>query len=260
MANLNAKINDWRSQRVWVIGASSGIGAAFAQHLLKLGATVAVSARREAELKQVVAGSAQERVKVLPLDAADAVAMRAAYDSLIKDWESIDLVVFIAARYDAMRSWEINADIAGKAFDLNVLSVYRGLEIILPGMLARGKGRIALVASVAGLTGLPQATVYGATKAALINLAESLYFDLAPKGLAVHLIKPGFVKTPMTSVNDFAMPALLTPEEAAEEMAKGIAAGDFEITFPRKFTRWVHLVSKLPYGMRFALLHKATKL
>lgn len=260
MANLNAKISDWRSQRVWVIGASSGIGAAFAQHLLKLGATVAVSARREAELQQVVAGVPVERVKVLPFDAANAEAMQAAHASLIESWESIDMVVFIAARYDAMRAWEINTDTARKAFELNVISVYQGLEIILPGMLARGKGRIALVASVAGLTGLPQATVYGATKAALINLAESLYFDVAPRGLAVHLIKPGFVKTPMTSVNDFAMPALLTPEEAAVEMAKGIAAGDFEITFPRKFTRWVHLVAKLPYGLRFPLLHKATKL
>lgn len=260
MTSFNSPIQNWKTQRVWVVGASSGIGAAFARSLLQAGAQVAVSARREDELNALVASVPGAAARVLAFDAADETAWPEAYARLRADWPQIDLVVFVAARYDPVRAWELTLETARKGFELNVLSVYRGIETVLPDMLQQGRGGLALVASVAGMTGLPKASIYGATKAALINLAQTLYFDLAPKGLSVYLINPGFVKTPMTDGNDFSMPDLITPEQAASAMVAGIAAGQFEICFPRRFTRWLKLLSCLPYGLRFRLLHKATGL
>ena len=107
---------------------------------------------------------------------------------------------------------------------------------MLPALLAQGHGAIGIVSSVAGYRGLPKALVYGASKAALINFAETLYLDLRPRGLGVYLINPGFVKTPLTDKNEFRMPALITAEEAAAEILAGLRAGRFEIHFPRRFT------------------------
>jgi NAD(P)-dependent dehydrogenase (short-subunit alcohol dehydrogenase family) len=116
------------------------------------------------------------------------------------------------------------------------------------------------VSSVAGYGGLPTSLVYGATKAALINLTETLYLDLAPRGIGVYLINPGFVKTPLTDRNTFRMPALISADEAAAEILAGLARGCFEIHFPRRFTRWLKLLRVLPYRWYFALVHKGTGL
>ena len=133
---------------------------------------------------------------------------------------------------------------------------YTGLATVLPDMLARGSGGVAIVASVAGYVGLPNASVYGPTKAALINLAEVLYADLHPRGLDVYLINPGFVQTPLTDQNAFAMPALQTPQAAARAIFGGLAGGKFEIHFPKRFTIWVKLLGALPYRLRFALIDR----
>ena len=169
---------------------------------------------------------------------------------------ALDLVLFCAADYRPERSWEVNADAADRMLRTNLGSVYSGLSCVLPSMLSQGQGGIALVASVAGYMGLPNASVYGPTKAALINLAEILYSDLHPKGLNVYLINPGFVKTELTAKNDFTMPAIQTPDQAAAEIWKGIGAGDFEIHFPHRFTRVLKLLQLLPYRLRFALFQR----
>ena len=119
---------------------------------------------------------------------------------------------------------------------------------------------IALVSSVAGYRGLPKSLVYGPTKAAVINLAETLYLDLQPKGIGVCVINPGFVRTPMTDQNDFKMPALIEPGEAAEEIVKGLERGEFEIDFPKRFTRFLKFLRVLPYGQYFPAVRKATGL
>ena len=258
MASMNRPIRDWRTQRVWLVGASSGIGEAFAQALLAAGAKVVLSARRESELRRV-AGS-HELAAVVAFDAATEAEWPAAHAKAEAAFGGLDLVVFLAARYEPQRAWELDAAAATRSFELNVLSVYRGLTLVLPAMLAKGCGGVALVASVSGYTGLPKASVYGATKAALINLAETLYFDLAPRGLAIYLVNPGFVATPMTRANDFSMPELMTPQAAAQAMLAGMAAGRFEIRFPRRFTSMLWWLSRLPYSWRFPLLHKVTGL
>ena len=251
---LNPRWTEWNGKRVWLIGASSGIGAALARALLARGAWVALSARRAEALRVVAQDDA--KALLLPMDATDPRAWGPAHASLREAWDGIDLVVFCAADYRPLRPWELEAESVRHTIETNLNSVYYGLQATLADMLARGSGSMVLVASVAGYMGLPNATVYGPTKAALINLAELLYAELHPSGLGVYLVNPGFVKTRLTAHNAFPMPALLTPEAAAEAILRGMARGRFEIDFPRRFTRLLKLASLLPYRLRFAALQK----
>lgn len=257
MRPLNRRIENWEGKRVWLVGASSGIGAALAAEALAAGARVALSARRLEQLQAVAAGHPQ--ALTLPFDALDQAAWPEAYRAACQLFGGIDLVVFCAAEYRPERSWEVTPAGAARTLGINLGSVYSGLATVLPDMLARGSGGIAIVASVAGYLGLPKASVYGPSKAALINLAELLYTDLHPRGLDVYLINPGFVRTQLTARNDFAMPALQTPEAAARAIRRGMAAGRFEIHFPWRFTLLVKLVRMLPYRLRFALLAQLAK-
>nr|WP_314900005.1 SDR family NAD(P)-dependent oxidoreductase [uncultured Deefgea sp.] len=256
-APLNRPIEHWARQRVWLIGASSGIGAALARQALAAGATVVLSARRQAQLEQV-AGQHPKSV-ILPFDVLDTAAWQSSYTEIIAKLGGIDLVIFCAADYRPERSWEVSPATAAQTLQINLGSVYTGLSIILPDLIARGSGGIGLIASVAGYMGLPNASVYGPSKAAMINLAEILYGDLHPKGLNVYLINPGFVKTHLTAKNEFTMPALQTPEQAASAIWQGISAGKFEIHFPRRFTQMLKLLQLLPYRCRFALLSHLVK-
>jgi short-subunit dehydrogenase len=130
---------------------------------------------------------------------------------------------------------------------------------VLPALLARGKGHISLVGSVAGYRGLPQSLAYGPTKAALINLAETLYMDLRRQGIGVSIVNPGFVQTPLTAANQFDMPALLTPDQAAQAIVQGWAQGAFEIHFPKRFTLWMKALRLLPNRAYFFLVSRATR-
>ncbi|WP_235471336.1 SDR family NAD(P)-dependent oxidoreductase [Herbaspirillum hiltneri] len=251
---MNKPVHDWTGKRIWLIGASSGIGAALARQALAMGAQVAVSARRVESL-QAVAGT-NGNALILPFDVLDHAAWRTRHAEVCAAFGGVDLMLFCAADYRPERSWEVSDDVAEQTIKTNLVSVYSALSSVLPDMLAQGSGGIALVASVAGYMGLPNASVYGPGKAALINLAEILYSDLRSKGISVYLINPGFVKTGLTEKNDFAMPAMQTPAAAAVEIWKGIAEGRFEIHFPRRFTRILKLVQMLPYRWRFALFHR----
>ena len=255
---LNTPINNWSGKRIWLIGASSGIGAALAQTLLESGARVTISARRQEALLALALPHPQAHV--VAFDAADPHAWPDAFERTLAAMGHIDLVVFGAARYDPTHSWDLSLDQVQQSFDLNVVSVYRGLSLLVPYFLKRGEGGLALIASISAYTGLPKAVIYGATKAALNNLAQTLYFELEPKGLSVYLINPGFVETPMTAVNDFAMPGLMKPVDAAKAIVAGFERGDFEIRFPRGFAGALRWLSFLPDRLRFPLLHKITKL
>ncbi len=256
ICRLNPPIADWSGRRVWIVGASSGIGAALADALLNAGARVAISARRLDALEQVAAGRAT--ACAVDFDATDPTAWPQAFARVLEGLGGLDLVVLGAARYEPAHPWDFDMEKVQASFELNVVSVYRALTVVVPHLLAQGSGGIALVGSIAAYTGLPRSMIYGATKAALRNLAESLYFELAPKGLSVYLMSPGFVATPMTAVNEFPMPGLLTPSQAAERMMRGLERGRFEIRFPRGFAGAVRWVSRLPDRLRFWLLHKAT--
>lgn len=256
--HLNPRLRDWHGKRVWLVGASSGIGAALAKALLGKGAWVAVSARRADALLAVVEG--HPKGVVLTMDVRQPQDWTATHDALCEAWQGVDLVVFCAADYRPLSPLELSAREAHDTIETNVCGVYYGLSAVLPAMLLRRSGGIAIVASVAGYIGLPGATLYGPSKAALINLAELLYTELHAHGLGVYLINPGFVKSRLTARNTFRMPALITPEVAAEAILTGLERGRFEIAFPQRFTRLVRLISLLPYRISLGLLQRLTRI
>lgn len=251
---LNPRIASWRQRRVWVVGASSGIGRATATALLARGARVAVSARSAQALRSI------DGAMPLPLDVTDAAAMQTAAQTLSTAWGGLDLLLYCAGTYRPMRAAAFDLASALQHDDVNYRGALHALAAVLPVLTAQRSGHIALVSSVAGFGGLPQALAYGPTKAALINLAETLYLDLRPLGIGVHVVNPGFVDTPLTRQNTFAMPALLTPEQAAQALIHGIESGRFDIHFPRRFTLWLKLLRLLPRALYFPLIHRATGL
>ena len=248
----NPRITDWRGKRVWLVGASAGIGAAMARELAGRGARLALSARSADKLAALgIAGAL-----LLSCDATDAAALRAARDTLVATFGGVDLVIYLAGDYVPMRVEDFDLATAERVLAVNFNGALRLAAAVL-GDLPAGGG-IAFVASVAGYRGLPKALCYGPGKAALIHFAEVLHLDLAPKGIGVWAINPGFVATRLTAQNDFAMPALMTPEAAATAAVDGLAAGKFEIHFPKRFTLVLKALSLLPYGLYFPAIRRFT--
>lgn len=195
---------------------------------------------------------------LLPCDAADDANLQAAWEGLQVAWGGVDVAIYVAGDYVPMRAWGLDVVAARRMIGVNFSGAVNFASCVVPQLLRQGQGQIGFVASVAGYRGLPKSLIYGPTKAALINFAEALYLDLAPQGIGVRVINPGFVATPLTAQNDFAMPALLTPERAAEETIAGFAGGAFEIHFPKRFTWVMKLLAHLPYRLYFPLIKRLT--
>lgn len=241
----------------WITGAGSGIGRALAIHLANAGSRVALSARTVEDLTSAVQ-MVPDRMRMFPLDVTDRKATTATV-AAIENWLGpIDRAVLNAGTHIPMSLEDFSADTARRLLEVNYMGVVHGLEALLPRMRARGHGQLAVVASVAGYRGLPTAAAYGPTKAALINLCESLKPDCDRAGIKLQLVCPGFVDTPLTARNRFAMPDLMPVEDAARELADGLDGEGFEITFPRRFTRKLKLARCLPYRLYFPLVRKAT--
>lgn len=249
---MNPRILEWRDRRVWLVGASEGIGAALARELDRRGARLALSARSMDRLQRL----ALEGALLLPCDATDAASLAQARESLLAAWNGVDLVIYLAGDYVPMRANDFDLARAERVVEVNFNGAMRLAGSVLRD-LRPGSG-IAFVASVAGYRGLPKALCYGPGKAALIHFAEALYLDLAGQGIGIWLINPGFVRTRLTDRNDFTMPALLTPEQAATAIVDGLRSGSFEIHFPKRFTYVLKLLSLLPYRWYFPLVRRFT--
>jgi len=250
---LNPAIKDWRGKTVWLVGASTGIGRATASLLHARGASVIVSARSADTLEQFAAEHAGARA--VPLDVTDRAAVRHAAQQIVQDG-GLDGMVYCAGHYTPMDADAIDLDDMLRHVDINYVGALTLLDAVLPQMLL-APGRqpfVSLVGSVAGYGGLPRSLAYGPTKAALINLAQTLYLGLRDKGVGVSIINPGFVETPLTAQNKFRMPALLSPEQAAQQIVRGWEGGAFEIHFPKRFTLGLKLLSLLPYRLYFKLV------
>jgi NAD(P)-dependent dehydrogenase (short-subunit alcohol dehydrogenase family) len=256
--SLNARIASFAGQRVWVIGASYGIGAEIARALLACGARVVLSARKR-ELLQQVAGDARAAL-IAELDVTDRASIQRAAGAIEAHWGGFDLALIVAGTHAEMRAQSFDLAAAKRLLEVNLIGVLNCLDQILPALLRQRSGGVGIVSSMAGYAGLPKALIYGPSKAALINLAESLYGDLHPEGIGVYLINPGFVDTPLTQKNEFAMPALISAAAAARATLDGIAAGRFEIHFPARFTAWFKLLRLLPYRLQFAAVRRVTGL
>jgi len=257
---LNPRFKSWAGRTVWLVGASTGIGRATAERLHTLGARVVLSARSAPALQEFV--TAHPGSEAIPLDVTDRLAMREAAARIARSHGRLDLAMYCAGTYAAMRADAFDLDVALRHDQVNYAGALHLLDAVLPQLLKQAQagegGHISLVSSVAGYRGLPESLAYGPTKAALINLAEALYLDLHARGIGVSVINPGFVETPLTAQNAFKMPALITPAQAALEIVRGWERGEFEIHFPKRFTLWLKAMRHLGYGAYFAAVSRAT--
>lgn len=245
----------WKT--AWIVGASAGIGRALAGALAAAGVRrVCVSARSEDKLAALAGEHAA--ITPYPLDATDAGALRKTASRIEQETGPLDLAVFNAGAYSPMGLGEWDRDEIERILRVNYMGAVNGLDAVMPSMRARGRGHIAVTASVAGYRGLPGALSYGPTKAALINLCETLRNDLKDDGVFLQVINPGFVRTSLTDRNDFKMPQLIEPEEAAREILKGLRTAKFEIAFPHPFVWQVMALRLLPYGLYFRLIRSLT--
>jgi short-subunit dehydrogenase len=259
---MNPRITDWQGLRVWIVGASSGIGAALARELAARGARVALSARRRELLQQLAADLPQSLA--LPCDAADPAAIEAAACRLDELWQGIDVAIYAAGIWHPVSATEFDGARIDATLDINLRGAMHFAAALAPRLLRRGEGNaghgraLAFVGSVAGYRPLPRALLYGTSKAALNYFAGALHLDLSPRGLGVFLINPGFVETPMTAVNDFPMPALVPVERAVREIVAGFARGSFEIHFPRRLSWTLKALGLLPDRLYLPLVRMLT--
>ncbi len=244
----------------WITGASSGIGRAVALEHVKAGWTVAATARRESDLLDLSreAAALGGRVIAYAGDVADAERMADIVRAIETTQGPIARALLNAGIYIPTRAATFRPDDYRRSFDVNLMGTVNGLAAIVPAMIARGRGQIAVTSSVAGYGGLPTSAAYGATKAGLINMAASLKFDLDNEGVLIQVINPGFVKTPATDSNPFEMPFLMEIDDAARRVVEGLKSSRFEIAFPRRFALILKALNMLPYGLYFALASRAT--
>lgn len=237
----------WTS--VWITGASTGIGRDVAVKLARRGSRVTVSARSADTLTALAAGHA--RITASPLDVTDRAATASAVTAIEAAQGPLDLVILNAGVWQPMSAAGFDAGKSALSMAVNYLGIANALEFVIPLMIARGHGHIAMTASVAGYRGLPQASAYAPSKAAVISLAETLKPDLARKGVAVSVINPGFVDTPMTEINQFPMPFLMPSDKAADAVISGLEQGKFDIVFPWQMAALMKFARVLPYPAYF---------
>lgn len=243
-------------QVVWITGASMGIGCALALELATRGMTVIASARSQDKLQTLVEASQNLAGSIFsyPLDVTDQQAVNDVISAIKNDFAVIDQAVLNAGTFLPMHGSRFSAEVIRQQFDLNVFGVSYCLEALIPVMKQQSHGLLAINASLAGYRGLPKSAAYGATKAALINMAESLKLDLGKSGIDVKVINPGFVKTPLTDKNDFHMPFLVDSRQAAEAIAEGLERKGFEIRFPTLFAGIIGVLRHLPYQLYFGIV------
>ena len=241
-------MRDWAGKRYWLVGASEGLGAALAHQLARAGVEVIVSARSQDKLDALVAelpGNASSQLVDVSDSASVASAAKAVGD--------VDGVVFLAGVYWPMKSQEWDAEKAEAMVDINFTGAVRVMGAVMPMMQERGTGHLVITGSLSGFRGLPGAIGYAASKAGTMALAESMYADLRATDIDVQLANPGFIKTRLTEKNDFKMPFIMEPDDAAREMFELMNSDRFKKSFPRVFS-WVFRLSQfMPDWMYYRL-------
>ncbi len=243
---------------IWITGASSGIGKALAIKFADEGWQVAASARREDILKKIA--ESNKNISSFPLDVTDGEKCKEIFEQIKKQYQNIDICFFSTGTWDPNKEKEIDVEQMKKVMNVNFFGTLNCIKAVEKYFRERNSGHISIVSSIAGYRGLPNSTGYGASKAALNNLAESLYFDFGRYNVRVSLVSPGFIKTPMTDQNQFKMPFLKTAEYAADKIYKGLINGSsFEIDFPKELTLILKFLKILPDSLYFKIIKKLTK-
>jgi short-subunit dehydrogenase len=244
-------------KRAWIIGAGSGIGAALADKLSRQGVSLTLSGRSLEKLESVAKGMYNPVVCEV-MDVTNPESVEAAWNK-IGSSGTPDLIIISSGDYIETPLATLAPELSKHLIDVNYLGVVNVLTRIMPKCLDQGC-QIGVIASLAGYTGLPKASAYGASKAAVINLCESLKLELLDTHVDLRLINPGFVQTPLTDKNQFHMPDLISAEQAATDILYGLAGSSFEIRFPKRFARIMSLLRLLPYRIQLPLIKRMTRI
>ena len=246
------------TKKIWITGASSGIGRALAIKFSNEGWQVAASARRENLLGDL--SKSYPNIHSYPLNVNDEKAVKNIFQNILEKFETLDTCVFATGIHDPTAEKKLNLEKIREIMETNFFGTLNCIMAVNSFFREKKNGHIALVSSVAGYRGLPAASGYCASKAALTSLAESLYFDFKRKNVKVSLISPGFIKTPMTDQNTFSMPMIKSPKYAAEKIFIGLTKKNaFEIHFPKSFTFFLKLLKIMPNWLFFWLVEKGIK-
>jgi NAD(P)-dependent dehydrogenase (short-subunit alcohol dehydrogenase family) len=260
---LNTRITDWSRRTVWIVGGSAGIGEALGHAVHRQGARLIVSGRRHEALERAFPDAA---VKKIVFDVNNRLGASQCLNALSHEGWLPDVIFWVAGDYQAQPIASFDPGVARRILETNLLSAYDGLAAVLahwihgdvPLAVRRRKANlspphISFFSSVAGYRGLPLALSYSASKAGLNSMAQTSFLELKPLGVDVSLVCPGFVQTRLTDTNAFQMPALISPEQAARQTLRGLANGDFEIHYPKRFTYFMKLLGVLPHRIYFWL-------
>jgi len=242
-------MRDWQGKRYWIVGASEGLGRALSHLLSKAGAEVILSARSEDRLTELAAEMPGTAMAV-PMDVSDMAAVKAAAAKV----GPVDGLVFLAGVYWPMQAQKFDGEAASAMLDVNLTGAARVLGEVVPAMVERDEGHIVLTGSLSGFRGLPGAVGYGASKAGLMSLGESMHCDLQGTGVLVQLANPGFIRTRMTDKNAFKMPAIMEPEEAAQDMFELMCTNNFKRNFPLLFSLFFRFSQFLPDALYYPMM------
>jgi NADP-dependent 3-hydroxy acid dehydrogenase YdfG len=228
----------WQGKRYWLVGASDGLGAALARQMSRAGVRLVLSARSQDKL-EALAAELPGPAEVQTIDVSDDASVAAAAEAV----GEIDGVVYLAGVYWPFPATEWNAEQGTAMADVNFTGLVRVMGAVLPQMVARDAGHVVITGSLSGFRGLPGSIGYSASKAGTMALAECMYADLHRTGVAVQLANPGFIRTRLTDKNDFTMPFIMEPEDAARIMFEHMTSDRFKKSFPRLFS-WVFRLSQ----------------
>ena len=242
-------MRDWQNKRYWVVGASSGLGRDVAKEISKTGAEVILSARSE-EALNTLAAELPGRSTVVPMDVSSSESVAQAAHAA----GHVDGLVFLAGVYWSFGATEFDGEKATAMLDVNLTGAARVLGHVLPAMIERDAGHIVMTGSLSGFRGLPNACGYGASKAGLMSLAETMHADLINTGVEVQLINPGFIKTQMTDKNEFKMPFIMEPDVAAREFVEHMHDDSFAKNYPRLFATAIRSMQFLPDWLYYRLV------
>ena len=246
-------------KKIWITGASSGIGKAVAIKFAKEGWQVVASARTEKLLTDL--SQFNNNIYPFPLDVTDKNRCKDVFKEILSKFQNIDICFFCTGTWDPNKEKDIDMDQIEKTINVNFFGTLNCIKTVEEYFKNKKSGQISIVSSIAGYRGLPNSSGYGPSKAALNNLAESLYFDFGRYNVNVSIVSPGFIKTPMTDKNNFKMPFLKTAEFAADKIYKELINNkNFEIHFPKELTFILKIFRILPYKLYFYLVKKLTKL
>ena len=246
-----------KQKKIWITGASSGIGISVAEKFANEGWKVAVSARRKELLDEL---AKNPNIVSFPLDVTNRNQINEVFKNIIDKFGDLDICLFSSGTYEPKDEQNIDPDKIKNVINVNFLGVIDCVKSVERYFKDKKSGHISIVSSIAGYRGLPNSSGYGPSKAALTNFSESIYFDFKKFGVRVSVVSPGFIKTPLTDKNEFPMPFLKTPEYAAKKIFNGLVKSSaFEIHFPKGLTLTLKFLRILPYRLYLFLVDKLVK-